>query len=481
MNRLGLMAVLVLAGTSMACSETHDGNEDAGTDITFDATLPDAGPPPGETCGNGMVDPGEMCDDGNDVAGDGCDPDCQREAFCGDGTTDADEVCDDGNNRSNDGCRSDCQSDETCGNGIVDFAAGEVCDGEPACGDDCMSVTGCGDGTVEPPETCENDPPNTDRWDGCDAACQTELAVVVNALSLAGRMEGCDFNGDGSPDNAFARALGLIAGVLGPFIEMAVIDGDTRLLLAMQGLDDPAAANDDDFRIAWLIGQDADMDPSNDFSGSGEFLVAADAIDETGAPLTSVQSSVSSSMLAGGPEDIPLPIGFLPIELRQGQVQGTTRADGGELYEITDGLLCGGIPTMLLSLIGGFAGDMLMTDPPCDGGAPAELLDVIIAGGSVVIMDFPVRFSATPPDLDLDGDGLEGFEVLSESEDGSECQPVVTACIDGNGDRIEGRGCYSQPEIADGYSAAFNFTAIRAFLAGLGGMTMPEPPPPPGP
>jgi len=69
MNRLGLMAVLVLAGTGTACSETHDGNEDAGTEIVFDATLPDAGPAPGELCPNGVVDPGEGCDPGGFAPG----------------------------------------------------------------------------------------------------------------------------------------------------------------------------------------------------------------------------------------------------------------------------------------------------------------------------------------------------------------------------------------------------------------------------
>lgn len=481
MKRLGFWAVIVLAGVVTGCSESH-GGDDAGTMIMFDAdVLPDAGPT--DLCPNGRVDPGEMCDDGNATAGDGCDPTCNRESYCGDGTTDAGEVCDDGNNASGDGCRSDCRSDETCGNGIVDFAIGEICDGSATCGADCMTVTGCGDGTVEAPEECENDPANTDPWDGCDAACRNEIALVMSSLGLAGRGEGCDFNGDGTPDNAFARALGLLSAAFGPLIEQAITNGDVTLLLAFLGLDDPSGANDDDFRIAWLQGADGDMDAMNNFSGSGEFLVDSGALNPDGSPLTSVQSSVASSNLSGGPEDIPLPIGFFPIELRQGQVLGRTVADGGELYEIQDGLLCGGIPASLLALLGGFIGDMLVTDPPCDGGMNAELLDVIIGGGQATInfgsMSIPVRFSATPPDLDLDADGLEDFVI--DSGDGS-CQAVVTACIDGDGTRVDGRGCFSSPQIADGYSAAFDFTAIRAQLIGttMGGM-MPPPPPPPGP
>lgn len=458
MNRLILVASL--AFTLAACGTSHT-DEDGGG-IAFDADIPE------ELCGNGSLDPTEMCDDGNRVDGDGCDSNCAREAYCGDGAVDTGEACDDGNNRSGDGCRSDCQSDESCGNGITDFAVGEICDGEPDCGPDCASVAAtCGDGTMDASEQCDDG--NIDPWDGCNAACQDEVAMVLSALSLAGRSVGCDLNGDGSPDNAFARALGILASFIGPLIESTVITGDTRLLLGFQGLDDPAGANDDDFRIAWLTGADGDMDPSNDFGGAGVFVVSSDTLNPDGSPLTSMQSSVVSNALAGGPEDIPLPIGIFPIELRQAQMAGTTVADLGELYEITDGLLCGGIPVSLLSLLGGFIGDMLVTDPPCDGGAGAELLDVIIGGGNVTIdaggMMIPLTFAATAPDLDIDADGLEGFTV--ESAPG--CQAVVTGCIDGDGTAVDGRGCYSDPRIADGYSSAFEFTAIHATITGIAG------------
>ena len=478
MKRLGLMTVLALAGVCTACSESH-GTDDAG-DIVFDADLPDGGPT--DLCGNGTLDPGEMCDDGNLTAGDGCDTGCEREAYCGDGVTDAGEACDDGNNRSADGCRSDCLSNETCGNGIVDFATGEICDSSTGCGADCMTLEGCGDGTIVAPEVCDDS--NTDRWDGCDSACQPETVLVMDSLALADRRTGCDFNGDGTPDNAFARALGLLATAIGPLIEMQISSGSLTVLLGMLGLDDPTGANDDDFRIAWLLGDDADMDATNNFTGSGQFLVQAGALNPDGSPVTSIQSSVASNALVGGPEDIPLPIGFFPIDLKQGRVQGRTVADSGELYQIQDALLCGGIPVNLFALLGGFLGDMLMTAPACDGGEPPQILDLIIAGGEATIVigggpmptSIPVRFTATPPDLDLDADGLEGFGITRDGPAG--CQPVVTSCIDGDGTRIDGRGCYSDPRIGDGHSSAFEFSAIRAVVNGISGGATPPPPAP---
>ncbi|MFK7984687.1 MAG: hypothetical protein AB8I08_01570 [Sandaracinaceae bacterium] len=477
MRRLGLGAAIALVWMGVGCSESFTGEDDAGIDIMFDASLPD-GATPRSVCGNGDLEPGEMCDDGNTDDGDGCNSFCAREAFCGDGTTDSGEVCDDGNNRSGDGCRSDCLSDESCGNDIIDYSAGEVCDGEASCTDMCTVLSSCGDGTTEAPETCDDS--NTDRWDGCDAACRDEVTLIMNSLALGSRGEGCDFDGDGAPDNAFARALGLLASAIGPLISMQIDSGNLIFLLNMQGLEDPAGQNDEDFRIAWLFGEDADDTLANNFSGSGEFLVGSDSLGPDGSAMTSIQSAVSSGTLTGGPEDIPIPIGFFPIDLQQGRIEGTMRQAGGELFELEDGLLCGGIPVSLLSLLGTFAGDMLVTDAPCDGGEPAQLLDLLLAGGSATVMFgdnmFPLRFTATPPDLDLDGDGLEGFNVTDDGPAG--CQPVVTSCTDGDGTVIDGRSCFSDPRIADGHSAAFNITAVAATIVGVAGG---EPPPDPDP
>ena len=81
-------------------------------------------------------------------------------------------------------------------------------------------------------------------------------------------------------------------------VDVQITDGNIILLLSMLGLDDPTGASDSDFRIAWLTGQDADVpaDPSDNFSGSETFLVAPDALLD-GAPRTTVQSRVMSSML----------------------------------------------------------------------------------------------------------------------------------------------------------------------------------------
>jgi len=95
----------------------------------------------------------------------------------------------------------------------------------------------------------------------------------------------------------------------------------------------------------------------------------------------------------------------------------------------------------------------------CGGGAPPSFADLII-GGAVIL-------PPTPPDVDLDGDGLEAFELTR----GAGCQPVVTACIDGDGTRIEGRDCLLDSRIRDGLSIGMPFTAAPATIVGVG-MTM---------
>jgi hypothetical protein len=274
---------------------------------------------------------------------------------------------------------------------------------------------------------------------------------------MANPRHGCDVTGDGEPDNAFASSLpplaaGLLNGILGEAIE----SGDLTLLLAFLGLDDPVGVSDDDFRIAWLQGMRA--------AALGQYVVDPASINpDDGSARTSIQCSADSGELACGPETIPLPLPLaIDVALEHGQLQGRTSVSGGAPARIEGGLLCGGIPVRLLAVFGAFLAEFVEIAEPCSGTEPAGLADLAIAGGTVDVMGLPLVFTATPPDLDLDGDGLEGFEIVDEGPAG--CQPVVVACTDGDGTRIPGRGCYAHLAIADGFSAAFEFTAAAATL-----------------
>lgn len=462
MNRfwIGTCALVLLVG----CSSSHSDEGDAS--ILFDAAGidqgRDAGPRPDGAqpgvCGDGHLDPGESCDDNNTDDTDSCNNACERNAFCGDDTTDTGEECDDGNNASGDGCSADCQSNETCGNGIRDIAVGELCDTTPGCSLDCTAVTTCGNNEVNAGETCDDG--NVAAWDGCGADCLSEQNLIVNMMGLASSSVGCDYSGDGNPDNSFARSLGAAGALLNMQLGNGVQDGSIIFLMALLGLDDMTGSVDPSLRVAWLQGEDTDMNAENNFSGSAEMYGSLAGFDESGAPTTSFASSISEHMMSGGPEDISLPLGFLPLQLSQGHIQGTLTPSGGRVSGLTNGLLCGAVGVRTLATLPNFL-TMIMESTPCDTTVASSTMADVLIGGARSLVTIPPG----SPDVDVDGDGLESYETISTGSSG--CQPVISACIDGDGTRIEGHNCAQDARMADGFSTAFTFTATSVNVIGL--------------
>ena len=484
------VAAALASGASFAagCSHSHTvptTENDAGIVLPDgnipDANLPDAsgrpdvgpdtGPPP-PACGNGRIEGGESCDDGNTMSGDGCSGTCTWEARCGDRHPDPGEACDDGNHLSGDGCRSDCLSTETCGNHISDYATGEVCDDGntmdgDGCAGNCRSLPLCGNGMIDSGEQCDNDvatPPA--RWDGCGADCRTERSMVLHDESFAGAGMGCDYSGDGNPDNRFADALGSGLSLLNMLFMQG---GGPTILISYSGLDDASGANDPDLRAAWLTGTDADGNAANNYTGMGQFRVDMASLAADRSPAVSLQTSITSNALLGGPEDLDLNLGFFPLTLRDAYLRGTTTAMGGELWSLDNAFICGVVQSQSLafvneSLIASFGMGFITIDPPCDGSTQESSLVDWLAGGATLAT---IRIRPTSPDVDLDGDGLETYEVTGRASGAPRCQPVITACIDGNGTRVEGRDCYNDQRFQDGYSAALSTQAIRAIITGV--------------
>jgi cysteine-rich repeat protein len=461
MRRFTFIICAVVLG--VGCSSSHSDAGDAA--ILFDATMPDAGrdgarpdAPHIAVCQDGVLDPGESCDDGNSDDTDSCNNTCRRNSFCGDNVRDDGEVCDDGDNASGDGCSADCQSNETCGNSIRDIAVGELCDTTPGCASDCHSVTTCGNNEVNAGETCDDG--NALPWDGCGADCLTEQDLIINSMTIGSSSVGCDYSGDGNPDNAFARALGSALPLLNSQVSSGVTDGSIMILMSLLGLDDMTGSVDSSVRLAWYQGSDGDDNADNNFSGSAEVYGATSAFDETGAPTTSFASSISEHQIAGGPEDISLPLGFLPLQLAQSHVSGTLTAADGRVSGLTGGLLCGAVSVRTLSSIPNIL-NMIMSSTPCDTSvAQSTMADVLIGGARSL-----VTINPSSPDVDVDGDGLESFEVVSTGA--SMCQPVIVACIDGDGTRIAGHDCAGDARMADGFSTALPFTATTVNVIGL--------------
>jgi hypothetical protein len=90
---------------------------------------------------------------------------------------------------------------------------------------------------------------------------------------------------------------------------------------------------------------------------------------------------------------------------------------------------------------------------PFEEGTTA--LEFLLAGGSAV--GIPTR--GLTPDVDIDRDGLERVELDPEMR--------VEQCIDGDGFTvIEGRDCWADPRMADGFSLSFGFETTTARFAG---------------
>ncbi len=405
-----------------------------------------------EICGNDYVDyaRGEQCDDGNALAGDGCTATCLLET-CGNLVPDPGEACDDGNLMSGDGCSADCSSAEICGNRIVDVASGELCDdgntmGGDGCSADCRVVEGCSNGVVDPGEQCDDG--NLVAHDGCGPDCHSEQAVIADTLVLAGGTVTCDVDGNGTLENAFGTAVPAVAlDQINGQIQMAIAAGDLIMLMAFLGLDDVLGVNDPRLRLAQYQGLDGDAIGTNNTAGGSLFFIPAASLNAMGLPITAMDSSIAASALIGGPEDIniDIPAGGAPVRiaLRRGQIFATVVNDGMKITNLDAGILCGGIPVLALYNI---------ANPAPLGGA--TMLDMLTSG---------LGGFGTPaqPDLDLDFDGVETFT----DTDGND---TVDTCTDGNGTTVvTGEMCPTDPRFADGYSAAFQFTAIWAEIIGV--------------
>jgi cysteine-rich repeat protein len=359
---------------------------DNGPPPPVDAGQPDTRVP---RCGDGILDPGESCDDGNNTSGDMCTAMCRFEARCGDGMVqrDRNEVCDDGNNFSGDGCRSDCGSNETCGNNIIDTAVGEVCDGTPGCAPGCRTLTLCGNGRVDMGEQCDDG--NTTRWDGCGPDCRREQVLSMSRISIAttGQNVGCDFSGDGRPDNAFGEALGPSGGVINSFITSGVSNGQVLLQLGFLNLTDPVGQNLPNTRVGWLLGADADGDVTNNaVPGNPQRVQAGSLNPMTLLPQASFQSQAVMGQLRGGPEDIRLalgngPLGNFNFRVLRGRISGLLVGDttNNRITEMRNGVLCGAIPTRDLAALQNPAGML----PGGGGGGMASrssFLELLVGG-----------------------------------------------------------------------------------------------------
>ncbi len=399
------------------------------------------------------------------------------------------------------GCQGACQGDFDClGAGYCDRASGRCerdcfvdqdCRTPPACRDNpsacrplglfCSGSGRCRgsvnldfEGTVA--EAPRGGGPR--RIDGWDDPPGSGYSFIVNTIALAPADRGFDIDGRCTAAGCIDNALAPLATEANEQIRQGLLGGESLLLLELAGLDDdPYTGFDESFTVKVYGAKDAENPPypANNFSVPAggdsccEFLVSGPSLV---SPPPQARARSPTQLERGRFRSLtPVPIQFTlsigspphPV-IRFEQVRMSGRLDSG-LSSITDGLLGGALPINVLYAV----------DNPYCKTESARCPDGF-AGSSIV--DVMVNLLNRQPDLDLDGDGpeclydLDGDGTVDRCCDGagrgSTCSTIpscpgreVSPLDEGNPG-----SCARSPRMADGYSFALTFTAVRARVLG---------------
>jgi cysteine-rich repeat protein len=306
----------------------------------------------------------------------------------------------------------------------------------------------CGNGVVEGTEACDDG--NLNDFDGCSHDCRFEGALVLQSIQEQPGTIGCDFNGDGVPDNELGAALNQAArDLLSSYVtnsllkncvvgSMWVLVGNDKEMLTAP------------FDLTVLSGLNADGTGGSNFSGSARFQIMGDNLDAFGHPILMLQGNAPLNAFATNLGIVKPWLPYctepgrrVPLEFDHAQLTGTLTSDANG-------------PSMLMVRMCAARTARSWYNVRNDTGLPGNtMLDLLVLG---------LNFSAyhiTPsqPDFDADRDGLERF--LDTDGDGN-----VDTCIDGNGTQISGVTCPADPRIADGYTEALDLQLVSAKMAG---------------
>lgn len=270
---------------------------------------------------------------------------------------------------------------------------------------------------------------------------------------LALPSEGIDLDGDGTIDTALNQAWGgrtrelINAGING-----AIQSDRTTTPFEVAGLcphryhgADPAVT------LKLYIGMDADDDRTNNWCagpGCGEVLIdnnfmVGDQPKWRATPAQLVDSTLGFELETTEPmlfdQDMTVPLQMYLVHGRMTVPETLT--------ELRDGLLCGVVP----------ARDLAETPIFICVNNPEICILAGIPPDRTLAED--LRLSGYLPDIDLDGDGLETFNVGNDGK--------IDICFDGDGSILGSKDCMQDPEMQDGYSGCFTFHATRATIVGI--------------
>lgn len=254
----------------------------------------------------------------------------------------------------------------------------------------------------------------------------------------------CDLDGDGDMDNAFAELGSPTGDLMVMALNTALVEGlrgETPRIIHFPWVDDLSGPHDDDAILVSVEGIDSDepADPTDDFDGE-EFWIDADGLDACGEPVYYLEGVV----LRDGVLDATAAVGDFPLlpgmETRGARVEGTIDP--------------GGVSGLLLACAYATI-ELLGTQEAPEVTGDLTLLELFLAGGDAVGVPMMPGCS---PDLDLDHDGLERFTLDDTHR--------IAQCVDGDLSVIDGRDCWMDPRMADGYSLNVRIVGVAATILG---------------
>jgi hypothetical protein len=328
-----------------------------------------------------------------------------------------------------------------------------------------------------PPEEPEEPTGEPEGW---DAAPASGPAFVINQLTVADRDSGFDFDGQCGTTTCVDNLLSGLGQHGNDQLSQGVLAGEMLYLIELAGLDAPYFGEDLVVTAKLYRAQDADdpFYPANNFevptghTSCCEFKIDPSSL--SGLP-PQAHNRFPGRVERGtfispnsGPIHLSYPVGVPPHpELRLERAQISMRVPG-ILDELTEGLLGGAISINQLAQT---------ENPYCRDLSDLCLLQF---ADSSTMLDL-VSMNYGPPDIDLDGDGAE--TIIDTDGDhridlccdamppdwgglfdscplGSTTIPPILAS--------DPSSCALDPRMADGFSIAFTFTAVRARIVGVG-------------